>query len=265
MAMVAGYLVDRDSQDSLLFNYSSAFKMMILFWALDLLVISRMRIPEQAGVSRNPWSEVGRLATNIHTLAFLVWCIIVGFGFGSMGLHFWLIEDLGKGASSCAESRNMKLLQGLCLAFNCLGEIPIFFMSGRLLSWLGSSLLMSLVLLVHALRLLYYSVISTPWQVLPIELVQGITVGLFFPTLVTMSAQAAPPGAETTMTTLAFLCFDGLGISLGGWVSGKLYQNLGGSLTYRIFGLLCLLGSLFTAFLQHRIKRDKTRGKNACC
>ena len=33
-------------------------------------------------------------------------------------------------------------------------------------------------------------------QVLPVELVQGITFGLFFPTLVSVSAKIAPPGED---------------------------------------------------------------------
>ena len=33
-------------------------------------------------------------------------------------------------------------------------------------------------------------------KVLPVELVQGITFGLFFPTLVSVSAKIAPPGDD---------------------------------------------------------------------
>jgi hypothetical protein len=40
-----------------------------------------------------------------------------------------------------------------------------------------------------------------------------------------LHVQVAPPGAETTMTTLAFVIFDGLGCSIGGSVSGILYKT----------------------------------------
>ena len=33
-------------------------------------------------------------------------------------------------------------------------------------------------------------------EVLPVELIQGITFGLFFPTLVSVSAKIAPPGED---------------------------------------------------------------------
>jgi hypothetical protein len=54
------------------------------------------------------------------------------------------------------------------------------------------------------------------------------------------------------MTTLAFIMFDGAGGSVGGWTSGRLYQALGGSATYRIFGLASLAAAGLTALLQAR-------------
>ena len=121
MAAVSGYVVDLDSKHSLLFNYSRAFKIMAACWAADLVVVSGLRVPEHAGVSRNPWADVGKLFSSFKTMAFLFWCVMVGFVFGAMGLHFWLLEDLG-GSKSCDDSRNIKLLQGLCLTVNCIGE-----------------------------------------------------------------------------------------------------------------------------------------------
>ena len=59
--------------------------------------------------------------SSMKTIAFLFWCVMVGFVFGAMGLHFWLLEDLG-GNKSCDDSRNIKLLQGLCLTVNCIGN-----------------------------------------------------------------------------------------------------------------------------------------------
>ena len=138
-------------------------------------------------------------------------------------------------------------------------------MSGLLLSRLGNSLCMTVVLVAHGMRLLYYSMIVTPWQVLPIELVQGVTFGLFFPCLVSVSAKSAPPGAETTMTTLAFIMFDGLGCSLGGWVSGWLYQAVGGSLTYRYFGWAALVGAAVNVVLQGKVREEEARSKVSVC
>ena len=249
-AAVSGYLVDMDSQHSLLYNYQAAFYIMLVCWAADILVVSRLDIPEQKVNSSNPWADVGGLLSSFRTLAFLSWCAMVGFVFGSMGLHFWLVEDLA-GESTCEVATNLKLLQGLCLTVNCLAETPVFFLSGRLLAWLGTRTGMVLVLVAHGLRLLYYSLIVTPWQILPAELLQGVTFGFFFPCLVSVSAEIAPPGAQTTMTSLAWLTSDLAG-SLGGWVSASLYQLAGGSTTYWLYGWISLLGAALTLLIQRR-------------
>ena len=249
-AAVSGYLVDMDSQHSLLYNYQWAFTIMLVCWTADILVVSKLDIPEEKVTSSNPWADVGGLLSSPRTLVFLSWCAMVGFVFGSMGLHFWLLEDLA-GVSTCQVATNLKLLQGLCLTVNCLGETPVFFVSGRLIKWLGTTTGMVLVLLAHGVRLLYYSLIASPWQILPAELLQGVTFGFFFPCLVSVSAELSPPGAQTTMTALAWLTSD-IGGSLGGWVSAALYQVAGGSFTFWVYGWLSLTGAALTLLLQRR-------------
>ena len=51
------------------------------------------------------------------------------------------------------------------------------------------------------------------------------------------------------MTSLAWLVFD-CGGSLGGWASAVLYQQLGGSNTFWLYGWLSLLAALITLGLQ---------------
>ena len=95
---------------------------------------------------------------------------------------------------------------------------------------------------------------------------QGVTFGLFFPTLVSGAAAVAPPGAHTTMTTLAFIMFDGVGSSLGGWVSARLYQEVGGSATYGVFGGISGAAALVNMAMQHYTRQDTAAlGKVAVC
>ena len=121
MAAVSGYLVDLDSQNSLLHNYNWAFLLMLIFWSADIFVVSSLQIAPQTVTSTNPWAEVGSLITSPRTLVFLLWCVLVGFGFGAMGFKTWLLEDLA-GANTCSVAKNLKFLQGLCLTVNCLGK-----------------------------------------------------------------------------------------------------------------------------------------------
>ena len=260
MAAVSGYLVDLASEDSLLYSYQPAFTIMLLCWAADILVVSSLSTPLQTITPTNPWADVASLLTSYRTLAFLAWCLMVGIVFGSMGLHFWLLEDLA-GTNTCRAATSLKLLQGLCLTVNCLGETPVFFLSGRLLTRLGTNTGMVAVLVAHGLRLLYYSLIITPWQILPAEILQGITFGFFFPCLVSVSAEIAPPGGQTTMTALAWLVSD-CGGSLGGWLAAGLYQALGASTTFWLYGWVSIMAAFITVILQAGLYSQHTANSN---
>ena len=131
---------------------------------------------------------------------------------------------------------------------------------------LGSNTGMVIVLIAHGLRLLYYSLIISPWQILPIELIQGVTFGFFFPCLVAVSSDIAPTGTETTMTALAWLMFDGVGGSMGGWLSAMIYHQYGGSYMYCIFGWISIIGGIIIFYLQIKVRNvEKTSIKVSVC
>lgn len=65
---------------------------------------------------------------------------------------------------------------------------------------------MSLVLLALSARFILYSLLSNPWWVLPIELLQGLTFGLFYSTMASYASVVAPPGAEATVQVFTSFC-----------------------------------------------------------
>ena len=68
-----------------------------------------------------------------------------------------------------------------------------------------------------------------------------------------VSSDIAPAGTETTMTALAWLLFDGVGGSLGGWTSAALYQRYGGAYTFQLYGWASLAGAAVIYHLQHKL------------
>lgn len=79
------------------------------------------------------------------------------------------------------------------------GELPFFFLSGWILKKIGHINAMSLVLVGFGVRFLLYSVLSNPWWVLPIELLNGVTFGLFYSTMTSYASIVAPVGTEATL------------------------------------------------------------------
>lgn len=84
-------------------------------------------------------------------MAFGWWCIGTGMCTSVVwNFLFWYTEDLAK---SNFQITHLKTLQGLLTGVQCfLGELPFNFISGNVLRKLGHVNVMSLVLLIYAIR-----------------------------------------------------------------------------------------------------------------
>ena len=58
------------------------------------------------------------------------------------------------------------------------------------------------------------SVIVNPWFFLPVEVLQGLTFGLFYATMATYASEVAIPGTEASVQAIVGASFEGLGESL---------------------------------------------------
>lgn len=81
-------------------------------------------------------------------------------------------------------------------------SLIVFFFTGYILKRLGHVNMMSLVLFAFGVRFILYSFLTNPWWVLPIEMFQGITFGMFYPTMASYAKVVSPPGTETTVQVI---------------------------------------------------------------
>lgn len=106
---------------------------------------------------------------------------------------------------NCDSQNWMKTLQGIAMAIQCFGgEIPFFFLSGWILKKIGHINAMTLVLAAFGVRFILYSLLANPWFVLPIELFNGLTFGIFYATMTSYASIVAPPGTEATLQVRSF-------------------------------------------------------------
>lgn len=137
-------------------------------------------------------------------LIFFGWCIVIGLCTALIwNFLFWHLEELADADPSCNHNAWMKTLQGLVSVIQTFGgELPFLFLSGWVLRKISHIHAMSLVLFGFAVRFMLYSVLSNPWWVLPIELMQGVTFGIFYATMPSYASLVAPPGTEATLQVL---------------------------------------------------------------
>ncbi|XP_039763628.1 major facilitator superfamily domain-containing protein 6 [Pararge aegeria] len=255
-SLVTGILIDAFSEGAVK-NYAVAFILMLVFMSGDVLVSCFLKV-ETTKMSINILADVGSLLTSLPTLVFVLWTIGVGLCTGLIWQFlFWHIEDIA--GLSCDGAAHVKTLQGLASAIQTFGgEIPFLFVSGYLLRKFGHINTMSLVLFAFGVRFMLYSVVTNPWWILPIEMFQGITFGMFYPTMTSYATVVSPPGTETTVQGLVGAVFEGVGTALGSLAGGRLYAALGGWKTFRYFGAGALLACAAHALAQCVLRRRDT-------
>lgn len=203
VALLAGTLVDAFSQGKTYKDYSVLFYLTLVLILLDMFASKNLQYHAPTS-SANILTDVGKLLKSFRVVLFLGWCIVAGICTALVwNFLFWHLEDLAAADSGCDYSSWIKSLQGVTSAVQCFaGDLPFFFLSGWILKKIGHIHAMSLVLAGFALRFFLYSVLSNPWWVLPIELLNGVTFGMFHATMASYATVVAPPGAEATIQVI---------------------------------------------------------------
>lgn len=136
-------------------------------------------------------------------LLFLWRCLLLGLGMGVMGNYEFLwLKLLGA----------PEMLMGVALAVSIVTEVPAFTLQGAVLQRVSPEALLNLALAATAVRLTLYGLLplaGTPWAVLPVELLHGVTFGLGWGAATASSTRLAPPHLAATMQVCVRLCFYG--------------------------------------------------------
>ncbi|XP_037908689.1 major facilitator superfamily domain-containing protein 6 isoform X2 [Hermetia illucens] len=248
ISLFSGYLVDLFSGESYFKDYTVVFYMTLIMIAMDVFVSLRLE-HNQTKFSTNIAKDLGKIFLSIRVVVFFVWCILVGLCTALIwNFLFWHLEDLSDMEGNCDSQNWMKTLQGIAMAIQCFGgEIPFFFLSGWILKKIGHINAMTLVLAAFGVRFILYSLLANPWFVLPIELFNGLTFGIFYATMTSYASIVAPPGTEATLQGLVGAIFEGIGVSTGSFIGGLLFRDIGGSKTFRMFGICALCAALIHA------------------
>ena len=130
------------------------------------------------------------LLTRPRHAMFLVTAFYVGITMGFIRVFlFWHLKDLG----------GTQILFSIMTAINCVAEVTLYFLSTRLISFLGTVRVLYLGLTCYAIRLFYYAFVTNPWTVLPIELLSGITTAAVWAAMMSYVGTHSVEGASVTL------------------------------------------------------------------
>jgi MFS transporter, PPP family, 3-phenylpropionic acid transporter len=139
---------------------------------LVLAALSRFRVarppPPAPGAARAACRAAAR---DGQTVAFVLGSVVMGQAYGAVAAFLFLrLQRLG----------GSPLLMGLTLAVNCAVEAPVFHHAGPAIRRLGLLGVLELCLALMAARLAFYGLLASPWPVLLVEGVHGVTFALLW-------------------------------------------------------------------------------------
>ncbi|KAI8506308.1 hypothetical protein Bbelb_157350 [Branchiostoma belcheri] len=250
-SVIAGFAMDnfsegRQNQDET--DYSVTFYMFAGFGTATLLTVAFGFEKWRQARPQKMFQSLQRLLRRPNELLFLVIMFIIGSSFGAKAnFLFWYLKDIG----------GSQLLLGLALMISCMGELPFMFFSGKLIRKIGHQQVFQLALFCYAVKFLSYSLIPSPWWVLAIEPLHGITFGAMFSASVTYASLIAPPGMETTMQSIVSAVQFGVGYASGALIGGAIFHAFGGVVLFRTYAVVCLVSCILYRLIYRCLTRLK--------
>ena len=208
-----------------------------LIMALGLVVILRLPISENS-ISSSFWHGFRVLMARRRWILFLIVVFVAGLGAGILNNYLFLyMNQLGASET----------LMGLALTVATLSELTVFALSGRMLQRWGTGRMLAASIVAMVIRMLAYSVVTTPWAVLVIQLLHGFTFAALWTAGVSYANSAAPRGMGATAQGVFSGVTMGLAAATGAFVGGWLYQGVGPVLMFRWAGIGIALALLVAA------------------
>jgi len=190
-------------------------------YALGLLATAAATLAFPALTMRSArtlsWNETAAALRQPALVALLAVYFVISVAASSLNLYFGLyMAELGASARLIAAS----------ITLLAVAEMPILFASGRIVARLGPHRMITIALLVYALRLLLYSLITQPEWVLPVQLSNGLSFGLLMLAMTRLAREFA--GERLAATAQGLLASaQALGSIVGLLASGALLDVIG--------------------------------------
>jgi PPP family 3-phenylpropionic acid transporter len=234
-APLLGLLVER-------FGMRWNFAIYSVLLVIALVMVRQMRFSHRPTES-SFFGGVRTLLTDRKWIVFLTIVFIAGCGNAAITNYLFLyLQKIG----------TTPTWMGLAITLSTIAELPALFFANRLMKRLGSRGLLTLGLIVTAVRCLLYGVIGVPWLALTVQLLQFATFPVLLVAGVSYADENAPPGMGATAQSIFSSAFMGIGFAAGGFLGGVMIEYAGVQEMFLAFGVSILLAAAIFALAQRR-------------
>jgi PPP family 3-phenylpropionic acid transporter len=188
-------------------------------------------IPEKAGAQEKPaqqksiWTPFFILGMCSIMLSRLAMAPVYSF------LSLFLVEDMQWDAVA------------LMWALAGLAEIPLIYLSNRIIRRFGAMPLLAFTSAVMALRLVLYALFPFKAGIAIAQLLHCFTFGLFHPAAVAFISDCVPPERRSFGMTLYFSVGCGIPMIIGNFIGGFIVDHMGYRWLFGLFSIFAVLGA----------------------
>ncbi|XP_076032651.1 uncharacterized protein LOC143020290 isoform X1 [Oratosquilla oratoria] len=249
----SGMIVDWWSQYQGSTDYMPVFVLGDIFLMMCLILLKGVN-PKVETSASSVLGDLKKLVKKMEIDVFLFFLLILGsnWGFIESFLFVYLIE---------LNAPNFML--GLTMTVGCMVSLPMMVYADNLVRFLGRQNIFIISFFTYAVRMFGYASISDPWFSLPFEALEVICFQLMWVAAVTYCPILAPKGLLATMIGLAGSVHYSIGRGVGSFMGGNLISVLGMKGTFKIFGIISIIGGIlnitvYKLFLEKKLaKKEK--------
>lgn len=185
-------------------------------------------------------------------LAFLVAGVLWGY---LENFLFWHLEDLGA----------TKFLMGISLAIGTLAGVPLTIFSNLIIQSLGHKNIVTMALLLYALRMFGFAELTSAEPFLALEVVKPFCQTLLLIAVMTFVKDNSPMTTMASVEAIFGSAYFGVGRGLGGLFGGFSIDALGNVQSFRVFGGVAVVtaGCYYTVISFQRCRKRKKYDINA--
>ncbi len=236
---VLGALIRRSGMPTIFFY---AYAVCLLLAALASTRIPRVRPRPQPPL----WEGLNHFIREPRWVVFLFSLFLLGIA--NTGMYAFLplfVKELG----------GDEQLVGFAWGLGASTEVPVMWASQYIVQRLGLRVMLTMAFALYSFRMFLYSIMWAAWVVLPFNLLHGVTFGLMWVSVVNFANRFAPPGMKATAQGVTTGILFGLSSFIGALLSGVLYEAVGPSTMFLLYGILLAVA---TVLLWVMTRSDRT-------
>ncbi len=232
-ALIGGYVFENSG---ISINFITYFVLIVILVGLSIFITNSVfnydnekPLPEK----RAPFFEVWKILSTNHYLFLMVLALAFTYPLDNGLRHFEPIymSQLGMRESTI----------GLAFTLSALSEIPLFFLSDRIVNKFGITNVLISVFIIDLLRRLVVFLYPVGWVVFVFNVLTSLSFTFRLVTTVALIHKFFPQQYSTTALTFVTMTLFGISNIISVLASGILFDSFGGRILYLMSALGCLI------------------------